>query len=160
MLPFAETVLAWRLARGLTQAALAEASGVSRPNLSAIERGNREVTMKTLRALAAALDVRPGILADGEAPQGNPRPLGREALERVAGAAVENRSLADPREATLARNLGAVMASRISRGTGAGAPSRGRRRAADRAYFLLRSIEPHEVIATLVQRTTDRLARK
>jgi transcriptional regulator with XRE-family HTH domain len=60
--PFGETVLAWRLARGMTQAALARAACIPRPNLSAIERGDREVTLKTLRALALALEVRPGVL--------------------------------------------------------------------------------------------------
>lgn len=70
MLPFGETVLAWRLARGLTQAALANLARVSRPNLSAIERGQREVTLGTLRALAVALDVRPGVLVDGVSPGG------------------------------------------------------------------------------------------
>src|SRR6266700_81765 len=68
MLPFGETLLAWRLARGMSQAELAQAARMSRPNLSAVERGDREVTLRTLRRLALALDVRPGILADGVAP--------------------------------------------------------------------------------------------
>ncbi|HMF41326.1 MAG TPA: helix-turn-helix transcriptional regulator, partial [Polyangia bacterium] len=69
MQPFGETVLAWRLARGMTQAELGRAARIPRPNLSAIERGDREVTLKTLRALALALDVRPGVLADGIPPE-------------------------------------------------------------------------------------------
>jgi len=35
------------------------------------------VTLKTLRALAMALDVRPGALVDGERPDRDPRPMSR-----------------------------------------------------------------------------------
>src|SRR3954462_399786 len=88
MLPFGDAVVAWRLARGMTQAALARAAHVSRPNLSAIERGDRDVTLRTLRALAVALGGRPGARVDGEAPADPDRSrLGRDDLERVAAAA-------------------------------------------------------------------------
>ncbi len=96
MAPFGESVLAWRLARRMTQAALATAARIPRPNLSAIERGDREVTLKTLRALALALDIRPGVLADGVMPAGDPKPMGRECLERVARAAALGTDLRDP----------------------------------------------------------------
>ena len=43
--------------RGLTQAALAELAGISRLYLSQIETGRRGGSVKTLRALAKALDV-------------------------------------------------------------------------------------------------------
>jgi transcriptional regulator with XRE-family HTH domain len=45
MLPFGATVVAWRLARAMSQENLARAAGIPRPNLSAIERGEREVTL-------------------------------------------------------------------------------------------------------------------
>ena len=73
--PFGQTLFLWRLDRHLSQAALAQRAGIPRPNLSLMERGKREVTLGTLRALAVALDVRPGILADGVLPvpwQGKP----------------------------------------------------------------------------------------
>ncbi|MES1205193.1 MAG: helix-turn-helix transcriptional regulator [Pseudomonadota bacterium] len=179
MLPFAETVLAWRLFRGLTQAQLARAAGVPRPNLSAVERGEREVTLKTLRALAAALDVRPGVLADGEAPTAG-LPLGRASLERIARAAAGGTTLANAREHALARGLAQAMSGRLSSvkttartvtrtTTNAGskpattqATKDGRRRApqrADRAYFFLRTTAPAAVIASLVERTSHHRPR-
>lgn len=65
MIPFGQAVLLWRLHRGLTQQTLAVKARVPRSNLSAIERGKREVSLRTLRSLALALEVRPGVLADG-----------------------------------------------------------------------------------------------
>jgi len=147
MQPFGDTVLAWRLARGMTQAALATAAGVPRPNLSAIERGDREVTLKTLRALAVALTVKPGVLADGILPHGDRRPLTRAGLERVALAAVRDLKLPDPREATLAKLLRAAVRSQVD--------SKWRyrsARSADRAYFLLKTSETPETVASLVER--------
>ncbi len=41
--------------RGLTQAELAEASGIARPEISAMEGGKRRGTVDTFKALAAAL---------------------------------------------------------------------------------------------------------
>ena len=151
MLPFGETVLAWRLARGMTQAALARAAGVPRPNLSAIERGDREITLKTLRALALALDVRPGILADGVAPASGLPVLGRPALERVARAAALGSVLRDQREAGVARLLRA--ASRLSRAK----PTPGPKGSGDRAYFLLRMAVASQAPSTLAS-LVDRLA--
>lgn len=159
VLPFAETVLAWRLFRGMTQADLARAARVPRPNLSAIERGGREVTLKTLRALASALDVRPGVLVDGEAPGTHPGRLTRATLERVAEAAVRNQPLKNRREATLARSLRDAMSSRLSATPGVRS-KRARGRTADRAYFLLRATERPETIASLVDRAAGRIRHK
>jgi transcriptional regulator with XRE-family HTH domain len=158
MLPFGETILAWRLARGLTQAQLARAARVPRPNLSAIERGARDVTLRTLRALAVALDVSPGTLADGISPHQGPSPSHRVGLERIAAAALEGNALSDPREARLASHLGAVM------GVGPAGARRGRRqraaRATERAYFLLRTSASAETIASLVSRVSERRRRR
>jgi transcriptional regulator with XRE-family HTH domain len=164
MLPFPETVLAWRLARGMTQADLARKSGVSRPNLSAIERGAREVTLKTLRALAMALDVRPGILADGCAPNLGEGALARDALERVAEAAAGGHRLSNAREATLAKGVRTAMSSRIGESPATLGRKRGRPvkvggRAADRAYFLLRATESPEDVASLFHRTAEKVGR-
>lgn len=147
----------------MTQEDLARKSGVSRPNLSAIERGAREVTLRTLRALAAALDVRPGVLVDGCPPNADRPPLMREALERVAEAAARGHRLSNAREDTLAEGVRMVMSSRL-----AGIPTSRRRkkgesklgaRAADRAYFLLRATESTDVVDSLFQRTTEKIGR-
>ncbi|MEM6727805.1 MAG: helix-turn-helix transcriptional regulator [Pseudomonadota bacterium] len=48
----------WREHRGLSQDALAEAAGVPRPNISAIEKGRRGASVETLKRIADALNVR------------------------------------------------------------------------------------------------------
>jgi hypothetical protein len=75
-----------------------------RPNLSAIERGKREVTLATIRSLGAALEVRPGLLVDGASPDapsaaqaGRPS-LSRATVERMADAVAFGRRVADPSE--------------------------------------------------------------
>ena len=47
----------WRRYRGLTQAALAEAAGVSRVTVAEIETGRKQGSLQTLRALAGALGI-------------------------------------------------------------------------------------------------------
>lgn len=66
----ARRVLALRTARGLSLAALAEHSGVSRSNISLIERGESSATAIVLDKLAGALGVTLASLfeAGGEAP--------------------------------------------------------------------------------------------
>src|SRR5438105_4386004 len=112
---FGQTVLLWRLERRLSQAQLAIKAKVPRPNLSAIEKGKREVSLKTIRSLAAALDVKPGILVDGVAPkswEGNE--FSRSALERIARAAAGNHRLENPGERLLADRLKLVLHSRLN----------------------------------------------
>jgi transcriptional regulator with XRE-family HTH domain len=158
MHPFGETILAWRLSRGMTQADLARAARVPRPNLSAIERGDREVTLKTLRALALALDVRPGILADGIPPETGKRPLSRTRLERVARAAARGSGFADSREAALAGDLRRALSAKLGLDHHR---SRGRSLAgADRATFRLKTRESAETLASLVDRVGLELERE
>jgi mRNA interferase RelE/StbE len=54
----------YRDLRGLTQAALAEKSGVNRVTVAEIETGRKQGSITTLRALASALDVTLDDLAD------------------------------------------------------------------------------------------------
>lgn len=149
--PFGETVLAWRLVRQMTQAQLARAARVPRPNLSAIERGDREVTLKTLRALALALDVTPGTLVDGEMPGGRMPPMTRTRLERISRAVVSGRLLADPRERTLVAQLATVMSSRRRAATGASAARQGAR-TVYHAYLLLKGTMDSHTLASLIER--------
>ena len=55
-------VKVWRDYRGMTQARLGEAAGLDQADVSRIERGQREPSGRTLRALAGALDVTVGDL--------------------------------------------------------------------------------------------------
>lgn len=59
-----------RLRAFLTQAELAERSGVSEVTINRLERGQQEARISTVRKLAAALGVDPAELADegGNAP--------------------------------------------------------------------------------------------
>jgi len=155
MVPFGEAVLLWRLQRGLTQEELARRAGVPRPNLSAIERGQREVSLKTLRALAVALDVRPGVLVDGIVPREEVGRLSREAMERIADAVVRNAPLAEPKEQALADRLKYLVGSRLR---AAGPVTKGGvrlGRVSDRAWLSLSSY-PEAVIESLVSRILER----
>lgn len=160
MVPFSQAVLLWRLERGLTQEELARRAGLPRPNLSAIERGQREVSLRTLRALAAALDVRPGVLADGIAPREEEEngELSREAMERIADAVIQKKSLAQPKEKALADRLRHIVTSRLrAAGMTKRAPRLGR--ASDRAWLSL-SRYPETVIESLVARIVERLQER
>ena len=58
-----------RESRFMTQAMLAERSGVSRPNIARLERGDEEARFTTIWKLAEALGAEPGDLvgpADGD----------------------------------------------------------------------------------------------
>jgi|SRR3989338_1047851 len=68
MIQFGENVYLWRIYKELSQQALAKKSGIPRPNLSAIEKGRRSITLSTLRALSFALGIKPGLLVDGIPP--------------------------------------------------------------------------------------------
>jgi transcriptional regulator with XRE-family HTH domain len=157
MVPFGQSVLLWRLKRGLTQKELANRAGVPRPNLSAIERGAREVSLKTVRALAVALDVRPGILVDGVLPHEEQEAgeLSRAAMERIADAVARKIPLSDPIEQTLAERLKNLVSSRLRAGDPGmkGAVRVGR--ASDRAWLSL-SCYPEAVIESLVARIMER----
>ena len=70
-----------RAAQGLTLAALAERSGVSRSNISLIERGESSATATILDKLTAALGVTISSLF--EQPQSAPSPVSRRADQPV-----------------------------------------------------------------------------
>jgi transcriptional regulator with XRE-family HTH domain len=159
MIPFGQTVLFWRTHRGLTQAELAARACLPQPNLSAIERGSREVSLKTIRSLALALDVDPGVLVDGlpPAPQKN---WSRERLERVARAAAQGRSLSDPEERSLAESLVHLVRSRRRASGNASAGPRRHRRLSERAWLALATRHPPERIQSLLQRVSEHMSRR
>jgi transcriptional regulator with XRE-family HTH domain len=159
MLPFSQTVLLWRLRRGLTQEALARRSRISRPNLSAIERGRREVSLGTLRGLAAALGIRPGILVDGVAPEpagGKPAALSREVIERVADAVALNRPVSEPAERAVAEALRVLLGHRMRAEQGRrGSPRTGLRETVS-AWAGLKGLYGTAAIQMLADRVLER----
>ena len=117
MAPTGQTIYLWRIQKGLTQQAVAERSGVSRPNLSAIEQGGRDLTVQTLRRIAQALGVSAGTLADGigPSPQGDPLSLNRHSLDRIARLAAGQGLRATARERRIATTLASIMKSKTRR---------------------------------------------
>lgn len=149
MWPFAETVLLWRLHRGLTQVDLAKAAGISRPNLCAIENGVREVTLPTLRALACALDITPGVLADGRSPYGEPLSMSRDEMERVARAAALG--LQEPKWAQLVACLRTLTVSRRALNGGSKDKPESRR-ATLQAHLMLKAMVSADTLQSLLSR--------
>ena len=99
-----QTIYIWRSYKKMTQEDLAKKSGVSRPNLSAIEQGARDLTVKTLRRIASALGVKPGILVDDVLPEFTLRKTwDRESLDRVARRAIGERTQLSAPEKKIAR---------------------------------------------------------
>ena len=114
MIPFGLCLQLWRKERGMSQAALAQKAGVPQPNLSDMERGEREVTLRTLKSLALALEIRPGLLANGEGPDTEkPLVLTRNRLERIARAVVEGKVLSNTRENQLVEYMTHLMKARL-----------------------------------------------
>ena len=159
MLPFDQAVVSWRLHQGLTQDALARRAGITRPNLSAIERGRREVSLKTLRALAVGLGVRPGLLVDGVSPdpaRGDRPSLSREAIERIADAVAFDRQAAQPNEQAAVEALQALLGNRTrAMRHQQGRPRIGRRRTAA-AWLRLNGRYGRLAIQTLADRVLER----
>ncbi|MYM97295.1 helix-turn-helix domain-containing protein [Duganella vulcania] len=79
----ASRVLALRDRRGLSLTALAERSGVSRSNISLIERGESSATATVLDKLAGALGVTLAALFEAEEGEPAPSPLQRAADQPV-----------------------------------------------------------------------------
>lgn len=64
----AQRIRALRVARGLTQDAVAEALGIASKNVQRLEAGRQNLTLKTLSHVADVLDVEPHeLLTDGDA---------------------------------------------------------------------------------------------
>ncbi len=101
-----QTLYLWRVENRLTQTDLARRSGISRPNLSTIENGGRDITVETLRRLAAALDITPGVLVDGVLPiTRRPETLSRERLDRIARALAVGSQAVDSYEEAIVQIL-------------------------------------------------------
>ena len=156
MLPLGQTVWLWRRQRGLTQAALAKRAGIPRPNLSAIERDRREVSVRTVRALAAALALRPGLLVDGLPPDQEARPpLSRATMERIADAVAFGTRAATAAEQEVAEALRVVLGQRTALIRRRGAP-RTSRRAVMAAWAALTSRYGREALQSFADRIAER----
>ncbi len=160
ILPFGQTVWLWRRQAGLTQQALAKRARLPQSNLSAIERGRRAVSLTTIRALAAALGVRPGVLVDGlppGSPVGGQRLLSRKTIERIADAVAGRRLAAEPSEQVVVDALRALLKNRMCAARRQyGQPRIGARRVLA-AWIRLKSFYGSSAIETLAERALERL---
>ncbi|MDP1854337.1 MAG: helix-turn-helix domain-containing protein [Candidatus Omnitrophota bacterium] len=116
MITFGENIYLWRAFRGLTQEELAKKAGIPRPNLSAIERGKREITLTTLRSLAAALDVSPGSLVNGTAPlYFNKAMFSRKSLENIAQISLgKSAKFSTAREKSISAMLSTIITNKVN----------------------------------------------
>lgn len=159
-LPFGDTLLLWRRAKRLTQAQVAARARIPQPNLSDIERGRREVSLATLRALAGALGVRPGVLADGTAPgAAAAQPLSRAAMERIAAAAAGRGVVASEEARALVEQLRRLVQHRVGALKRQQHVPRRSARAASIAWIELESRYPKAVINSLARRTLEWVVR-
>lgn len=62
---FGETVRALRIEKGWSQDVFADRSGIHRADIGAIERGERNVTLRTMRTIADTLGVKISDLVKG-----------------------------------------------------------------------------------------------
>ncbi len=83
-----EKLGSWRRSRGLTQSALAARAGLPQAAVSLAERGLRDISLRTLFRLAAALKLTPGTLLDADPPHST---LTRHELDAIAHAVVTGR---------------------------------------------------------------------
>ncbi|MGO4154953.1 helix-turn-helix domain-containing protein [Cupriavidus sp. YAF13] len=100
----ARRVRTLRDAQGFSLAALAERSGVSRSNISLIERGQSSATATVLDKLSAALGVTVASLFEDSTPQAEPSPMARAAEQPV---------WTDPASGYIRRNLSPAAPSPI-----------------------------------------------
>ena len=124
MSPVGETIHLWRTKKGLTQAIVAGRSGISRPNLSAIEQGARDLTVQTLRRIASILGASPGALVDGIGPEpAHPQEkFNRYSFDRIARLAAGQSLQASLAEKRIARDLASIMKSKTRQTWGSKGP--------------------------------------
>ena len=113
MLPVGQTIRHWRISKRVKQAELASRSGVTRPNLSAIEQGKRDVTLATLSTLARALGISTGQLLD----QQPPLPAGlndRHQIDAIARAIVFGERGFSPQLNRLSDDVAALISNQLA----------------------------------------------
>ena len=155
MICFGQNLYLWRAFKGLSQKELAKGSGVPRPNLSAIEKGKREVSLSTLRALAATLGTDPGVLVDGIGPVSfKDLDLSRGSLERIAEIClgISRKPRRDNREAAIGAMLAAVIRNRTNALDGIYKKTLGERHTDTVNWLMLKSALGERVLNSLLSR--------
>jgi len=100
----------WRISKGLSQGQLACATGIPQGALSIIERGKRDITVRSLERFAQSLDV--DIARLFQAPLADLQ-LDRHEREEIARAVVEGSELKDPVKNELAFDLRSAISRKL-----------------------------------------------
>ncbi len=160
MKPIGQTIFLWRSKRGFTQAQLALSSGVSRPNISAIEQGSRDLTVQTLRRIASALELNPGMLVDGISPEASIEKFksDRYVLDRIARLATGEKLSASSEEKKIAADLASIMHSKLGHSKSASA-LRGVR-ADEKVMHKLKTVLGPQIVKHLIQRVEKILSTR
>ncbi len=157
-LSFGRAVYLWRQLKGLTQEELANKAELSRPNLSMIEQGGRDVTLDTARRIAEALEIQPGILVDGVGPETpKSKPLSRKQLDRIGRFVLGEKILLKAIEKRIAGLIHSMIERKLihSRTVQKALPKTARKekRSWEELKVLLRDEEIHNLIQRIEKRS-------
>ena len=152
MLDIGQNIFRERLTRGITQAELARSAGLTQPNLSAIEKGRRDMTVSTLRRISLALGVGASrLLGESPAEKTAPATLNRPRIERLARLVVQPGDLDQTEDEKIARHFRQIL------------PAPGaRRRPAKKtlqSWFELRAQFDQNQIRSILERIRDETQR-
>jgi len=150
IMPLGTQITAWRCFHNLTQAALAERAGLTRPYVCRLEGGDADPALSSLRRLAVALGITVGQLLE-EAPRR--KALNRHELDRLARGSI-NPGAQGVLEWPEIRGLARVVSAR-RQALGLYKPRKPGRAPAKAGKFTLRSLK-----ARLGQDQWDALMRR
>ena len=105
-------ISAWRKFRGFSQEDLAQRAAISRPNLSAIEKTHRDLTLSTLRRLAEALNISAGTLID-EAPAQHQPLRDRHQIDELARCVANGNRPFDPPTNNMLNQLALLIKTKL-----------------------------------------------
>ena len=158
MISLGRNLYLWRVERKLTQNELARRTGISRPNLSVIEQGGRDITVSTLLRLAKELDLSPGILVDGVPPcPVSGKRFSRRDLDRISRFILGERLTLKKEEHKFAELLAPLLERKIlqSRGHLTALPRTARKE--KRNWILLRANYHPDDVKTAIARVSEAL---
>jgi transcriptional regulator with XRE-family HTH domain len=149
----------WRLARKLSQQALAACSGISQGTISLIERGTqRGVTLATVNKLAHALQIAPHELVR-TAPR-EALDLTRHEREAIAHAVVTGVPAPQHVPQQIVRDLAGLVTQKLRAYHAPGAAvNRGRRWRVERRWITIRAQYGEDLVRDLLHRIDTELLR-
>ena len=114
MLSIGQRLQSIRITKNITQADLAERTGIPQSGLSNIERGKNDITVSTMIRICSALGVNPAELFQGRSP-GNKMVFTRDRIERIAAATAGQELKLSSDEKSISENLKMIIPLNRSR---------------------------------------------